>query len=289
MLSQSAIAGMWFTLFVCFMVPILAITVLALRNRKKGVLGAWFMGMLGFFIAQIMLRIPVLNYMSDIGVLARMQKSSIIGYCLFLALTAAFMETVGRFAAAKVLEKRGLSFQRSLASGMGHGAIEAMLVVGLTYISDMTYVVMIMNGSFDTMVQDALASGIATEADAAALMNAKDILVSTNGFTFALAGYERILTMILHVFMTVLLCFFVIKKQSLKGHAFCFIFHSCIDFVTAYVGILSTEDGGDVLSQNAGYAIIYIFLTIICAGAVYACIRLKRIWDETRKQQANAS
>ncbi len=75
--------------------------------------------------------------------------------------------------------------------------------------------------------------------------------------------------MVFHVFLSVLLCFFVIQKQSPKGFLLCFMLHGFIDFVTGYVGMLSTEAGGSVLSQNTVYIICYTFLTAVAAASIF--------------------
>ncbi|MBR2123028.1 MAG: YhfC family intramembrane metalloprotease [Lachnospiraceae bacterium] len=280
MVHESATLGIWFTLFVSFMVPLLGVIIFTLRNKKKGIPGAWIAGAFGFYIFQILFRFPILNYMSEAGVLQRMQQSSLILYALFLALTAALFETTARFAVAKIIEKRGLSYKRSIAAGMGHGGIESMILIGMTYISNLTYVAMIGNGTFDKVVEDAAASGI----DVTELLEAKDALINTSGFIFALAGYERLMTMVMHVFLTVLICYFVIQKQSPKGFVLCFLAHGFVDFVTGYVGMLSTKEAGSVLSQNTVYAICYIFLTAVAALSVWGCYKLYPDWDAIRKR-----
>ncbi|MBO6000015.1 MAG: YhfC family intramembrane metalloprotease [Lachnospiraceae bacterium] len=280
MVHENAALGIWFTLFVSFMVPILGVVIFTLRNKKKGIPGAWIAGAFGFYIAQILFRFPILNYMSEAGVLQRMQSASLVLYALFMALTAALFETTARFAVAKIIEKRGLSYKRSIAAGMGHGGIESMILIGMTYVSNLTYIAMIGNGTFDQVVEEAVASGI----DVTELLEAKEVLINTSGFIFALAGYERLMTMVLHVFLTVLICYFVIQKQSPKGFVLCFLAHGFVDFVTGYVGMLSTEAAGMVLSQNTVYAICYIFLTAVAVLSVWGCFKLYPDWDAIRKR-----
>ena len=280
MIHQSATIGIWFTLFVSFMAPLLALSFMAIRYRRKGVVGAWFAGAAGFYIAQIMLRIPILNYVSAAGGLEKLLNTSLLLYAVVLALSAALVETLARFAVAKIMEKRGLSFQRAVASGLGHGGIEAIVLIGMTYVSNLTYVAMIQNGTFDKVVEDAVAQGV----DVAGLLEAKEALISTSGFIFALAGYERLLSMVFHVFLSVLICFFVIQKQSPKGFLLCFMLHGFIDFVTGYVGMLSTEAGGMVLSQNTVYIICYTFLTAVAAASIWGCAKIGPLWEDTRKR-----
>ena len=85
------------------------------------------------------------------------------------------------------------------------------MLIGIGYISNLAYSIMINSGSFDTLIESVKTTGT----DVSQLEYIKDIMISTKTSSFYLAGYERILTMILHLALTLIVCYFVYKKKNL--------------------------------------------------------------------------
>ena len=57
-------------------------------------------------------------------------------YCFVLALTAALFEVVARFGVAKILQKN-INCEQGVAAGFGHGGIEAIVLIGMTYVNNL--------------------------------------------------------------------------------------------------------------------------------------------------------
>ncbi len=193
-------------------------------------------------------------------------------YTFALAFTAGLFELAGRLAAAKLMRKK-LTYPRALNAGMGQGGIEAILLIGMTYINNLLYIFMINSGSFDAMVAQAAAAG----ADVAQLATLKDTLLTTPPATFLLGGFERLLTMIVHAAMTMLVCYAMEKRQLGKGILACLALHTFVD-TTAGISLLATPQGGNVLSQGMAYGIIYTILTAVAALSIYILMTLRRRW-----------
>ena len=49
------------TLFVSLILPVILLIVYAVKNKGKGIWSAWFLGAAGFFVSQILIRVPILS------------------------------------------------------------------------------------------------------------------------------------------------------------------------------------------------------------------------------------
>ena len=267
MVSGLSIVAMIVTLLICMVVPFLAVIIYAAKNKGKGVWIAWLVGAAGFFIMQIIIRTPILSLLSLSPGFVKFANDYYVVYILILAFTAALFEVVARFVGAIILKKKQC-YEVAVGAGLGHGGIEAIFLIGMTYVNNLLYSVMINTGTFDTMVDSSAQMGV----DVQALLDVKTSLVETSPAMFLLAGYERILTMILHVAMTVLVFYFVSKKKSFVGVLLCLLIHTVIDFVPAFVISL--------LSANMAYIVVYAFLTVMALAGIAMVISIGKKWKK---------
>lgn len=268
--SNSSIAAMFVTLFISLVLPMIVLIVYALKNRKQGVVGAWFIGAAGFFVTQIVIRVPILSALSLMPGFVAFAENHYVVYSLMLGLTAALFEVAGRYASAKIMSKN-LTFTRGFAAGLGHGGIEAMVLIGMTYVSNLLYVVMINTGAIEGVIAQTEAMGV----DATQVYALVDTLVNGPAYVYLLSGYERILAMIGHVAMTLVVFYFMSKEEILKGIGICVLYHFVMDSMVGILGGLATPYLGSVISQNVSYVITYVFLTAMAVVAVIAIRKIK--------------
>ena len=271
--SGGSIAAMCVTLFISLILPVIVLIVYALKNRKQGVAGAWFIGAAGFFVTQIVIRVPILSTLSLMPGFMAFAENHYVVYSLMLGLTAALFEVVGRYASAKILSKN-LTFTKGFAAGLGHGGIEAIILIGMTYVSNLLYVVMINSGAIEGVIAQTEAMGV----DVTPVYALVDTLVNGPAYLYLLAGYERILAMIGHVAMTLVVFYFMSKEETLKGIGICVLYHFVMDSMVGIIGGLATPYLGSVISQNVSYVITYVFLTAMAAVAVWAIRKTKVVW-----------
>jgi len=272
--SGGSIAAMCVTLFISLILPVVALIVYAVKNKKQGVASAWFLGAAGFFVTQIVIRVPILSTLSLMPGFVSFVENHYVLYALMLGLTAALFEVVGRYASAKIMSKN-LTFTKGFAAGLGHGGIEAMVLIGMTYVSNLLYVAMINTGAIEGVIAQTEAMGVEVAAEVYALV---DTLVNGPAYLYLLAGYERILAMIGHVAMTLVVFYFMSKKETLKGIGICVLYHFVMDSMVGIISGLATPYLGSVISQNVSYAITYVFLTAMAAVAVVAIVKIKAAW-----------
>ena len=279
MVSDASIKAICVTLLISLFVPVFVYIFYGIRNKKKGVWTAWLLGAAGFFVPQMLVRSPILSLLAmNEGFVAFAQNYYVI-YCLVLALTAALFEVLGRYAVARIMKKK-LTFERGVAAGLGHGGIESITIVGLSYISNLVFSQMINAGLYDNLVAETAASGV----DTSALLTMKDALIQTTTVEYYLAGYERILTMILHVALSLMVCHFVWLKRDRVGVIASMLIHTVVDFLTVTLNGLSTDYLGNLISQKTAYVLVYTFLTLVAVAAVLYIVIVRKGWKSAQAE-----
>lgn len=266
MIPTTSILFCFVTLFVSLILPVLFLIVYAAKHRRQGILSAWLLGAAGFFVTQILIRLPILTWLQTQSWFLAFSRNHLFLYAFSLAFTAGLFELAGRFAVAMWMRKK-LTYRRSLAAGLGHGGIEAMILVGMTYVNNLIYIFMINSGAFETLIAQTAALG----ADVTQLYAIQDALVNTAPAIFLLAGFERILAMIGHTAMSMLVCYGVAHRKVLPCVLICLGIHTLMDLP---VGISL------VLPQSAAYPIIYAILIVMAVLSFLMIRELHRRWQK---------
>ena len=158
--------------------------------------------------------------------------------------------------------------KKIIVAGLGHGGIEAIVLIGMTYINNLLYSVMINSGAYDVMIESTANMGV----DTSSLVLVKQQLIETSPYMFLLAGYERILTMILHVAMTVIVVYFVSKKKDFLGIILCLLIHTFIDFMPSFLM--------GILAANTAYIVTYALLTVMAIAGIIILVVIKKKWKK---------
>jgi len=273
MISTSTIIACVVTLLISLILPVVILIFYGIKNKGKGIWSAWLLGAAGFFVMQIIIRMSFLSLLSMQDGFMKFVSENYVLYCVILGFTAALFELVARFTVAKIMSKN-LTYERSFAAGLGHGGIEAMFLVGMTYINNLIYIFMIMSGMFDTVVEQTAATGV----DVSQLDTIKETLISTPSVMFMLGGFERILTMTAHVAMTMIVCYAMKKGKTAIGLLICLGMHTFIDASIGIINGMATEYLGNVISQTTAYIIIYALLSVVTVASVAVVINIRKRW-----------
>lgn len=270
MVSNLTLIAMIPSLFISLILPPMVIIVLARKNKGEKLITAWLLGAAGFFVTQILIRLPILTVLQMQSWFMDFSETHGFLFAFSLAFTAGLFELAGRFIVAKLMRKN-LTYKRSFAAGLGHGGIEAMLLIGMTYINNIIYILMINAGTFDAMVNEAAKTGL----DVSALWQLKDQFLNTSPALFLLGGFERLLAMICHLAMSMLVCYGVHTGKLAKCALMCLGIHTMID-LTAGISLLI----GKGLSQGAAYGIIYAILTVTAGISILIVRKIRPLWQE---------
>lgn len=161
MVSTTSIICMIFTALFTIFMPIVVAIVFYKKTKFKW--RFFFAGAVVFTVMQIFIRVPILQ-----SVLPQMQwyknmTENVWIYAIFLGLTAGIFEEVGRYIAFKTVLRKHLNWKNGVAFGIGHGGIESILIVGLSYISNLIMAFMINNGLFDTLIGPTMSQELITQ------------------------------------------------------------------------------------------------------------------------------
>lgn len=116
-------------LLVCFIGPIVAM--LLLMKKKPSIWVSFLVGMLSFVVSQIILRLPLLDMLQTELSFQFFTIRHPVLYILLLAFSAGLFEEFARYAGFLSIRKYHHSIYDALAFGLGHGGVEAMLLVGI--------------------------------------------------------------------------------------------------------------------------------------------------------------
>lgn len=226
MVSISALGGILFTVLICFALPI-ALAVWFCRKKPRRLLVV-LAGTLSFLVPQLMIRVPLLG--------TDFVQAFLLGWgpwslSVFYAFTAALFETTGRFLLFWLVLRHSRSFEDGLAAGLGHGGIEAITIVGFSYINNLVFAIAINHGTAASLLQ-----GTGSTPDAAASLIATLTSVPAQNFYFA--GLERLFTIGVQIALTTLLLSFMVRKKTLTGFLLVLALHTAMDFVLPVIGNL---------------------------------------------------
>ncbi len=252
----SSIVFIAITLLITLILPLIIWVVLA--KKVKGITPAIIAGALGFYIPQIVIRLTLLQLFSMMPQYQEFTQNNPIVYALLLGFSAALFETAGRLVVFFVMKNR-LSYHFGLGAGFGHGAIEAMYLVGLTYINNLV-IVFIINSSG--------AAGLAQMlGDADMATGLIDTIVATEPSMFLVAGFERIFATLFHIAMSLIICYGITAKKLPICIAIVMVAHTVIDTASVLLNI-----------NGANLLYIELMLLVVAIIAVVVIIKIKKMF-----------
>ncbi|GEM_PF-251336 len=249
MVSNLTIVMIILNLFICFILPIVVFIFLQIKYKKTFL--PFLLGALAFFISQIVLRIPIItNYLPHFVWYNVFQIKYPYLYWIFLGLTAGIFEEVSRLFFIKLFMRRNHRYVDSITFGLGHGAIEAMLITGLVNINILIFSIMINNGTFDSNL---------FKLDSVTLSNVYYQCTNLTALNAIMSGIERIIAMGIHIGLTVVIFEGVLKKKSFKYLIFAILIHAAID---SSIGFMSQMFGFSAIAMEAVFGLISLVLML---------------------------
>lgn len=186
-----------FTVITSLIAPIVGAVYISKKYKKTW--QAVLAGSLTFIVFQLCIRIPVLQVvLPKTSWYTLLSVTSPIIYSLFLGVTAGLAEELGRYLVMKLCMKKNHSFVWAIAFGIGHGGIEAILLVGI-------------NGLLSLFIS---VTGV------------------TAGYVLA-SGIERIFAMAIHIACSIIVMKGIILKK-IKWLMLAFFMHSIVDAIVVF-------------------------------------------------------
>lgn len=247
--ATASIVGMVFSFFVSVGVPIALCVLMKIKGRAK--LSSCFIGAGAFIVFALILE-QILHV-----IVLRATGTLITGniwlYALYGGLAAGLFEETGRYLAMKFLMKKNLDRQNALMYGVGHGGIEAIIIVGLTEINNIATSVLINSGQADTLF-----AGMDEN-----IMESLSQLWLLPPYQFYMAGIERITAIALHITLSYLV-YRAVSEHRMKFYFLAVALHFLVDGVTVaasvYAPIAVVEGMLIVMIAIIGYAVYKMYI-----------------------------
>ena len=187
-------AGIIFSLCISIALPVVLLIVV--HKKTKARMAMAVIGAATFFLFAMVLE-QILHAVV-LGVGGERITGNIWIYGLYGGLAAGLFEEVGRFVAMRFAMKKQLNLPNALMYGVGHGGIEAILIVGLASVSNLVTSIMINAGTLEASL------GALDQATKEATLTQLSALWTTPSYQFFLSGIERIVAVTLHIALSVL-------------------------------------------------------------------------------------
>ena len=256
--STVSIAGMAASLVLCLGLP--AALCILLKRRTGAKLTDMLLGAVTFVLSALVLE--QLLHLAVNALFGEALANNLWLYALYGGAAAAVFEECGRLAAMKCFLKKRLTKQSALMYGVGHGGIEAVLIGGVSCISNLSTALMVNNGALEATL-----SGL-DEAARAATMEAVSQLCALPPYTFYLVGVERLLALALQLCLSYLV--YRAVRYRRRG------------FFAAALGVHFAVDAGVViLSGFLPTLAVEAFLAAAIAAIAFFTVRAYRAETES--------
>ena len=261
MVPTASIICMGVTALIAFVVPI--VLAIYFVRAKHGELVPILVGAAVFIVFALVLESLVHNvFLLHTGVGAKVYANPWL-FVIYGGIMAGLFEETGRFTAFKtVLRKKQGNDANALTYGVGHGGCEAILLVGLSYISNIYLAVLINSGMADMLT--APLSGDLLEQMQAAL----DSLIYAPPMLFLAAGVERISAIFLHIALSVLVWFAAKDAKQRLLFPIAIGLHALVDIVAAACS-----------SMGVNAWLLELLVAAMCAGVVFYAWR---VWQRNK-------
>ena len=147
-------------------------------------------------------------------------------WALVLGLFPGVFEETGRFIAFKTVLKNRRNRETSISYGIGHGGIEVILTLTVTYIIYIAYGIMINSGSFQTIIDQAASQA---PDQAGAMQALADQLAVISFADIGTSLFERVFAFLFHVGASILVFYAARDKGRLWLYPLAILLHTALD------------------------------------------------------------
>ncbi len=234
------IMAMVFVMLIAVGLPILLVVCWKCKAKAKWY--PFFLGC-GTFIVFALLLEQICHTVVQL-VTGTLLTDSIVFYAIYGGLAAGIFEETGRLVAMKFCMKKDLDKQNAIMYGIGHGGIESVLLIGMTYISNLSLAVTINSGMLGEVIAalEAQATG-----SSQAFLAQVSALWELPASDFMMAGVERISAIGLHIVMSYLV-YLAVKHRKPGWYILSILVHAVANAgVVLLVQVLSIDVAEAVL------------------------------------------
>lgn len=241
MIDENILNTMLQTGLIAITIPVVLIVAWKMFT-KKSLVPFWVGSMIFIAFSRVFEMVPHTIFLLTDNPVSRVINNNAAVYALYGGLMAGLFEEIGRYVAFRFLLVKHTGKETAVTYGIGHGGIECILVLGITYIQYYAYGQLINGGSMEKMI--AAYRGDAGSVDA--LNQLVDTIQGMTQMMCYLADWERISAMMIQIALSIL----VFQAARVAGKKYMLwaavILHMMMDIPAALyqkgaLGIVPTE------------------------------------------------
>ncbi len=199
MIEQNILNAMLQTGLLAITIPV--VLIVAWKMYTKRSLVPFWVGVMVFIAFSRMLEmIPHSLFLLSSNPVSKAINGNVVLYVIYAATVAALFEETGRYLAFRFVLTKHPNKETAVTYGIGHGGIECILVLGVTYIQYYAYGQLINNGSMDKMLSAYKDSSQSVDALNQLITNIKGV----TQMTCYMADLERISAMMVQIALSIL-------------------------------------------------------------------------------------
>lgn len=264
MFSSSTVAMLFVGGALGIIIPVGAAVVFKLKNRETW-LPSVFIGAGAFFVFAMILE-QILH-----AVMIPLVSGNALLMSVYGCLAAGIFEETGRFVAYKTLMKRHYSTKNALYMGIGHGGCEALILLGVNFISYAAIGLTVNALGTEQFIQ-MTAAGNAELAETARTQ--LDSIAGMGAVTVFQAIYERLIAMTFHICLSVVVYKAVSQRGKIWLYPLAVLLHAVLDVpaMLYQLGILTSIPA------------VHIAMTVVVAAVVFGTVVLcKKLPNKARE------
>ena len=203
------------------------------KVKKKEKISTILIGVATFLFFAVILEKPIQNalvFPTLMGLpyhgAAKFLDANPILWALVVGLFPGVFEETGRLIAFKTVLKNRKNRETSISHGIGHGGIEVIFVLGMTYVTYIVYALLINSGTYGTLIGQAQAQGPDSVAQGYAI--AAQLAAFSAGDLF-LNIVERIFAVLYHIGASMLVFYACRDKKRFWLYPLAILLHTLID------------------------------------------------------------
>lgn len=261
--SVGSFVWMVLALLIFVIVPIV-LSILWLVKKKERITTI-LVGAIAFILFALILEKPIQNVLAfptAMGLPNHAISNFLNANPILLALVAGLFpgvfEETGRLVAFKTILRKRKNRETSISYGIGHGGIEVVALLGLTYINYIIYAVMINTGLFQMMAETIMAEA---PDQIGQLEQIVALLTTFSGATLAIGVVERIFAVMFHIGASILVFYACKDKGKFWLYPLAIVLHTLMDFIgcLSIFNIISISDWGlEIILAVFGIMVFFI-------------------------------
>ena len=239
-------------------ITIPVVLIVAWKMYTKRSLVPFWVGIMVFIAFSRMLEmIPHSLFLISSNPVSKAINGNVVLYVIYAATVAALFEETGRYLAFRFVLTKHPNKETAVTYGIGHGGIECVLVLGVTYIQYYAYGQLINSGSMDKMLSAYKDSSQSVDALNQLITNIKGV----TKMTCYMADLERISAMMVQIALSIL----VFQAVYVAGKKYMYWVAVALHFLTDVPAALYQKG---VLKLLPTEIILFVYAALVLALGV---------------------